>query len=59
MAEIGSLEVKLSLNADNFNNTVSQANRHIKSMGSELQAVKGKGVEYEKSISGLTQKKAS
>ena len=56
MASIGSLEVSLSLNASNFNGTVSQVNRNMKAMGSELQAIKAKGSEYENSLTGLSQK---
>jgi len=57
MAEIGSLEVSLSLNASNFNGTVAQVDRNLKSMGSELQVLKSKGSDYEKSIDGIAKKK--
>ena len=56
MASIGSLEVSLSMNASNFNGTVAQVNRNMKAMSSELQALKAKGSDYEKSISGMSQK---
>ncbi|MGE6515201.1 phage tail tape measure protein [Lysinibacillus sphaericus] len=57
MASIGSLEVSLSLNASNFNGTIAQVDRNLKAMGAELQALKSKGSEYEKSIEGIAQKK--
>ena len=57
MAEIGSLEVSLSLNASNFNGTVAQVDRNLKAMGSELQVLKSKGSDYEKSIDGIAKKK--
>lgn len=56
MAEIGSLEVSLSLNASNFNGTISQVNQNMKAMGGELQALKAKGSDYENSVEGLRQK---
>ncbi|MFY0521162.1 phage tail tape measure protein [Lysinibacillus sp. UGB7] len=56
MASIGSLEVSLSLNAASFNGTVAQVDRNLKAMGSELQALRAKGTDYEKSINGLSQK---
>ncbi|MEA0563483.1 phage tail tape measure protein [Lysinibacillus irui] len=56
MASIGSLEVSLSLNASNFNGTVAQVNRNMKAMGSELQAIRARGTEYENSLTGLSQK---
>ncbi|MED4887760.1 phage tail tape measure protein [Lysinibacillus fusiformis] len=56
MASIGSLEVSLSLNASNFNGTVAQVNRNMKAMGSELQAIRARGSEYENSLTGLSQK---
>ncbi|WP_418301283.1 phage tail tape measure protein [Lysinibacillus fusiformis] len=56
MASIGSLEVSLSLNASNFNGTVAQVNRNMKAMGSELQAIRARGAEYENSLTGLSQK---
>lgn len=57
MASIGSLEVSLSLNASNFNGTIAQVDRNLKAMGSELQVLKSKGADYEKSIEGLARKK--
>ncbi|SPU37920.1 phage tail tape measure protein, TP901 family [Lysinibacillus capsici] len=56
MASIGSLEVSLSLNASNFNGTVAQVNRNMRAMGSELQAIRARGSEYENSLTGLSQK---
>ncbi|BDH62305.1 hypothetical protein MTP04_24350 [Lysinibacillus sp. PLM2] len=56
MAEIGSLEVSLSLNAANFNGTISQVNQNMRAMGGELQALRNKGVEYEQSVEGLSKK---
>lgn len=56
MASLGSLEVSLSLNASNFNGTVAQVNRNMKAMGSELQAIRARGTEYENSLTGLSQK---
>ncbi|SCX38542.1 phage tail tape measure protein [Lysinibacillus fusiformis] len=56
MANIGSLEVSLSLNASNFNGTVAQVNRNMKAMGSELQAIRARGSEYENSLTGISQK---
>lgn len=56
MASLGSLEVSLSLNAANFNGTIAQVNRNIRSMSSELQALKAKGSEYENSLAGMRQK---
>lgn len=56
MASIGSLEVSLSLNASDFNGTVAQVDRNLKAMGSELQALRAKGTDYENSINGLSQK---
>ncbi|OCA84484.1 phage tail tape measure protein [Bacillus sp. FJAT-27225] len=57
MAEIGSLSVSLSLDASNFNGSIAQVDRNLKSMGSELKAVKAKGGDYGKSLDGLTSKK--
>lgn len=54
MATIGSLAVSLSLDSTNFNNSVAQANRNLKSMGGELSAVKGLGDTYGNSVEGLT-----
>lgn len=56
MASIGSLEVSLAMNASSFNGTVAQVNRNMKAMSSELQALKAKGSDYEKSIGGMSQK---
>lgn len=56
MASIGSLEVSLSLNASNFNGTVAQVNRNMRAMGSELQAIRARGSQYENSLTGLSQK---
>lgn len=56
MASIGSLEVSLSLNAANFNGTVAQVNRNMRAMGSELQAIRARGSQYENSLTGLSQK---
>ncbi|MEK4228970.1 phage tail tape measure protein [Solibacillus sp. FSL H8-0538] len=56
MTSLGSLEVSLSLNAANFNKTIAQVDRHLKSMGSELQAIRAKGAAYENSIDGMRQK---
>lgn len=56
MAEIGSLEVSLSLNAANFNGTISQVNQNMRVMGGELQALRNKGAEYERSVEGLSKK---
>jgi len=56
MAEIGSLEVSLSLNASNFNGSIAQVNRQMTAMGSELRALSEKGDTYGKSVDGLGQK---
>lgn len=56
MAEIGSLAVSLSLNASNFNNTLSQVDRNMRAMGSELKALQAKGETYGRSVQGLSQK---
>lgn len=56
MAELGSLHVSLSLDANNFNGTIAQVNRNIRAMGGELQAIKGKGKDYENSIEGLSKR---
>ncbi|WP_036125611.1 hypothetical protein [Lysinibacillus sphaericus] len=58
MASIGSLEVSLSLNAANFNGTVAQVNRNMRAMGSELQAIRARGSQYENSLTGLSQKQS-
>ncbi len=58
MASIGSLEVSLSLNASNFNGTVAQVNRNMRAMGSELQAIRARGSQYENSLTGLSQKQS-
>lgn len=55
MAEIGSLAVSLSMDASNFNGTISQVDRNLRAMGSELQAVRAQGVEYGQSLEGLSQ----
>ena len=55
--EIGSLAVSLSLDASNFNGSMAQVDRNLRSMGSELKAVKAKGVDYGKSLDGLKSKK--
>lgn len=57
MAEIGSLSVSLSLNADQFNGSMSQVDRNLRAMGSELKAIKAKGADYGKSLDGLKSKK--
>ena len=57
MAEIGSLSVSLSLDASNFNGSMAQVDRNLRSMGSELKAVKAKGADYGKSLDGLKSKK--
>lgn len=57
MAEIGSLSVSLSLNADQFNGSMSQVDRNLRAMGSELKAIKAKGSDYGKSLDGLKSKK--
>lgn len=56
MAEIGSLEVSLSLNAANFNGSIAQVNRQMTAMGSELRALSERGDTYGKSVDGLGQK---
>lgn len=55
--EIGSLAVSLSLDASNFNGSMTQVDRNLRVMGSELKAVKALGDDYGKSIEGLTTKK--
>lgn len=56
MAELGSLEVSLSLNAANFNGSIAQVNRQMTAMGSELRALQARGTEYSSSLAGLGQK---
>lgn len=56
MAELGSLAVSLSMDASNFNGTISQVDRNLKAMGGELQAVRAQGAEYGQSVEGLSQK---
>ena len=57
MAEnIGSLAVSLSLDASNFNGSLSSVDRSLKTMGSELKAVKAKGADYGRSLDGLSKK---
>ncbi|AHN24360.1 phage tail tape measure protein [Lysinibacillus varians] len=56
MAEIGSLEVSLSLNAANFNGSIAQVNRRMTAMGSELRALSERGDAYGRSVEGLGQK---
>ncbi|MEG0450120.1 MAG: hypothetical protein RR595_09705 [Lysinibacillus sp.] len=56
MAEIGSLAVSLSMDASNFNGTVSQVDRNLRAMGGELQAVRAQGTEFGQSVEGLSQK---
>lgn len=55
-AEIGSLAVSLSMDASNFNGTISQVDRNLRAMGGELQAVRAQGADYGKSVEGLSQK---
>ncbi|MGE7020411.1 phage tail tape measure protein [Solibacillus cecembensis] len=55
-AEIGSLAVSLSMDANNFNGTISQVDRNLRAMGGELQAVRAQGTEYGQSVEGLSQK---
>ncbi|WP_428909467.1 phage tail tape measure protein [Niallia sp. Krafla_26] len=57
MAEIGSLSVSLSLDASNFNGSISKVDRNLRAMGSELKAIKAKGADYGKSLDGLKSKK--
>ncbi len=58
MAEkIGSLAVSLSLDSSEFNGGISQVNRNLSAMGSELKASKNLGTDYGKSLQGLTSKK--
>lgn len=57
MAEIGSLSVSLSMDASNFNGSITQVDRNLKAMGSELKAVKAKGSDYGNSLEGLKSKK--
>ncbi|NEU29932.1 phage tail tape measure protein [bacterium LRH843] len=54
---IGSLAVSLSLDASNFNGSMSQVDRNLRVMGSELKAVKSLGTDYGKSLDGLKSKK--
>ncbi|MFF5993715.1 phage tail tape measure protein [Lysinibacillus sp. KU-BSD001] len=54
--EIGSLAVRLSLDANNFNGTISQVNQNMRAMGSELQAIRAHGQEYEQSLEGMRRK---
>jgi len=56
MAEIGALEVSLSLNAASFNGSIAQVNRQMTAMGSELRALSEKGDTYGRSVDGLGQK---
>lgn len=56
MAELGSLHVSLSLDASSFNGSISQVNRQMRAMGGELQSIRAKGIDYERSIDGLSQK---
>ena len=58
MAEnIGSLAVSLSMDSSDFNGSLSlKWIETLKSMGSELKAIKAKGNDYGKSLDGLSQK---
>lgn len=55
--QIGSLAVSLSLDASSFNGGISQVDRNLRAMGSELKATKALGAEYGKSLDGLASKK--
>lgn len=53
---IGSLAVSLSLDASRFNGSISQVDRNLRAMGSELRAVQARGAEYGNSLEGLRSK---
>lgn len=55
--KIGSLAVSLSLDAENWNGSMAQVDRSLRTMGSELRATKAMGTDYGKSIDGLKSKK--
>ena len=54
---IGSLAVSLSLDASNFNGSMAQVDRNLRTMGSELKAAKALGADYGNSLDGLRSKK--
>lgn len=56
-SQIGSLAVSLRLDASNFNGGISQVDRNLRAMGSELKATKALGADYGKSLDGLKSKK--
>ena len=53
MAELGSLSVSLSMDSSQFNGSISQVDRNLRAMGSELKAVRARGTEYGNSLEGL------
>lgn len=54
---IGSLAVSLSMDSSNFNASITQVDRNLRAMGSELKASKALGADYGKSLDGLKSKK--
>lgn len=54
---IGSLAVSLSMDASSFNGSMTQVDRNLRAMGSELRAARALGNEYGRSVEGLSSKK--
>lgn len=56
MAEIGNLSVRLTLDANAFNGSLKQVDTNLRSMQSELKAVKAKGREYNQTVDGMKER---
>jgi phage-related minor tail protein len=56
MSDIGSLAIRLSLDDGNFNRSMSQVNRNLKTLGGEMAIIRNKGKEWGNSLEGLSEK---
>lgn len=56
MADIGSLAIRLSLDDTNFNQSMSQVNRNLKTLGGEMAIIRNKGKDWGNSLEGLSEK---
>jgi TP901 family phage tail tape measure protein len=56
LADVGSLAIRLSLDDAEFNQSMSQVNRNLKTLGGEMGIIRNKGKDWGSSLQGLSEK---
>lgn len=56
MADLGNLKVKFSLDTSQFSHSMSDINRNLRGLKSEMNVAKAGGVDFQKSLDGLRNK---